>query len=337
MPLRLLAALVSRPKLPSDEGINRQYAFLDHFEEAMKIAWPVFEKNARSDVPTQYVCLAQENFFSGTVSRAFIAHDLKQWVVSTLAKLSRQYPKVLLVPGTVRWTRSLVKPGEEEEKYGLRKQKALQAIVSDKKNHPRGGYSSGATQSGMFGYKDGVPKFEDDVQKVKDKNPMLARNTVYVCLGGFVLKYHKKCTYEGEVNYCSGNIVFEPGTVEGVFTVGGVRYGIEVCKDHGTALQQDVDVHLLVSDWTHFRESRGKVLLHASTDKDQKQAIPKSGWASVETLADPGPSVKLYAIDLPAVAASDQYAFGWAKTDIPAAKLHPFLTEDLKYQRPTVV
>lgn len=120
-----------------------------------------------------------------------------------------------------------------------------------------------------------ISSIRDHAQEL---NTQIAQNVAYIFKDNVVLKYHKAGNYK-EVEGEADNIVFAPGVISGVFKIGDVRYGIEICRDHYMQVLQSsgstVHIQVIVSSYIPninqgMAMSNGGVLVHSSTQSTMK-------------------------------------------------------------------
>ena len=341
MPLRLYAAIVQGEpvKIKSaikHSGLNWAMDRMNWLEKAAKEASAEFTSIAGkhpSGNPVQKIFLAPEYFFSKEryANDRFFCHDIKRWIIGKLAGLSKTYKDVILIPGTILWS----KPAAQQQskpsadfKSKLSAIVAQQAVVAtlsassyiaSKKgtqvNKEGWSHTTSATDayvtSPLTGGKVLDPK--------KAKDVALCHNTAYICLNGQVIKYHKTGNYE-EVQQEKGKLIFHPGNIKGTFKVGGVRYGIEICMDHAQGVLKDkVDIHLIVSSFVNFKASTAELVLHSSTQlpgvyktntgpvKVETEPV-RGDWKKVTLLKESDlTTCKVFAFDLSDIAATTEY------------------------------
>lgn len=114
--MRLFAALVreetDQPETQALWGLGRARKQLERLEAMVEEAWQIIvTKTQAHPVASRYQCvfLAPEYFFSNqrSANDRFFSHDIKRWTVDGLRALSERYPKILIVPGTVLWSKEL--------------------------------------------------------------------------------------------------------------------------------------------------------------------------------------------------------------------------------------
>lgn len=297
--MRLFAAIVTEdtevPETQSLDGLDKARVKMERLEQAVAEAWGDIQQSLQAHpvMSWQAVFLAPEYYFSKQreVSDRFFSQNIKQWVLHRLVALSRKFPKFLIIPGTVLWTKkaytttkTVTPQGMDQETYAVNANR-----VANAKNRIQGAAAFGTdTTSKEWAYKNDS-SFTTTPAKLLDsahlKQTRIAQNVAYVCLGDQVLKYHKVGNYE-EVRGESGNIVFVPGNIVGRFSVGGVKYGLEVCMDHALGVLEStinaptdkVHIALIVSSYVSNKSStNGAVTLHSSTMSQQAYVDNDSG------------------------------------------------------------
>jgi hypothetical protein len=144
-----------------------------------------------------------------------------------------------------------------------------------------------------------IPSTGDKRQKIASGVANLMRNTAYVCLNGKVrFKYAKRDDFHEAVG-ADHNTVFIPGAQVGLATIEGIRFGFEICRDHGYGLlskargAQKVQVHIVSSaEVTNEDEQMpvepGGYFLHASSNIRNTAVYQNRGdrMLELETLPD---------------------------------------------------
>ncbi len=285
--MRLYAALVreetDQPETSALQGLGRAMAQMDRLETMVGEAWRTMEKAFQTNpVPAvQYVFLAPEYFFSNRrrANDRFFSHDVKRATVDRLRTLSRTYPKMLIVPGTVLWTKDLYEP-----RLVMLGRGRSQRIMVPNDARAR---KADARINAAAGFGTDVNSLDWAFSRaVETDQRKLAQNVAYLCLDGHILKYQKIGNYE-EVLGEADDLVFVPGSIVGRFSVGNVRYAIEVCMDHVLGVldstvgaEGTVDVQLVVSSYASVKQNpNASVTLHSSTEEQQIAPSDRVGRA----------------------------------------------------------
>jgi hypothetical protein len=277
MKMRLYAAIVTEKsdlaETKSLNGLGKAVKQIERLEAMVADAWKTIteQRHAHPSLYYQAVFLAPEYFFSNQrhMQHRFFSHEVKRLITFRLHALAKQYPHLLIVPGTVLWTKELYDtnlqkmPGSDQWQQvkvdnDNRRQKALARIGAAGTT-----FRTAISKPGWSHTKD-----------VETSDRKLAQNVAYICLGDKILKYHKVGNFQevmGEVD----DLVFVPGSIVGRFQVGGVKYGIEVCMDHALgAFHSSVDtkgkvhIQIIVSSYvTAKTNTDASVTLHASTEE----------------------------------------------------------------------
>lgn len=282
--MRLYAVIYSPAKDATDvaalNGLAKATSRINALKDAVANAYAQvrLEMQSRPCPYWQAVFLAPEYFFSNQreINDRFFDHTVKRYILQELKNLAHGYPNLLLVPGTLLWKKEAV--GDEPSRDDInqrvpvstnRKLKAhtriYNAYMSFGSRVDKGWGHSGTADVSSTEY-----LIHADICR-----PQIAQNVAYIFLGDQHFKYHKIGNYE-EVMGETGNIVFAPGNIAGRFSVGGVKYGLEICMDHAQGVLEkstggDVHVQLLVSSYVASTDAgKAAVLLHSSTEKHQK-------------------------------------------------------------------
>lgn len=285
-------------------GLGRATAQVDAIEKSIDAAWTAIKQKMHADPKPfyQYVFVAPEYYFSNQRHQndRFYSKDVKQFIVSRLSALAKKYDKLLIIPGTVLWKKAAydeIVPGPltigtrvapvkvQSAKSTARVQSALTRIANANALFGTENNAGGWSHAGQFGRDEGdgsneanfdMPRYY--LQRAKDLNTQIAQNVAYIYKGDVVLKYHKAGNYK-EVYGEQSNIVFAPGNISGIFKVGTVTYGIEICRDHYQQVLakagQNVNIQIIISSYIDndagvVALQNGGVLIHSSTQKTQK-------------------------------------------------------------------
>ena len=283
MPLRVYAAIAR-----GDPHVWSALRGLETARERMDyLGWAVREshramgdlaKECQTGAFAHRIFMAPEYYFANRryENDRFFSHDLKRWIIGKLYKLGDLYPNLLIIPGTVLWTKSLrqEKVAKLEDNVAWAKGVGVQTM-SEGASHTPG--ASAVYSAGLDG---GPPKV--NLAKLRETKTLIAQNTAYICLTNQILKYHKVGNYN-ELQGEQGSLVFRPGSIQGTFSIGGIKYGLEVCMDHSLdVLKSPVDIHLIVSSYVDFRQTSAKLVLHASTQKPGPYTVLEGGKPKVQ-------------------------------------------------------
>lgn len=278
-------------------GLGRATEQVVAIEKAVREAWDAIKLQMQSKpVPFyQSIFVAPEYFFSNQrhVDDRFYSKDVKQFIVSRLSALAKQYPRMLIIPGTILWKKSAYRQSATTVGIGsrggnvvpspknqTRANSTLTRIATANARFQTDSNRPGWSHSGRFGRDDSdqtneanfdMPKYYlDNAQAL---NTQIAQNVAYIFKDDVVLKYHKAGNFK-EVEGEADNIVFAPGVISGVFKIGNVSYGIEVCRDHCMQVLKSgggmVNIQVIISSYIPnisegMAMSNGGVLVHSST------------------------------------------------------------------------
>jgi hypothetical protein len=237
------------------------------------------------DNPFTGIFIAPEYYFTtpnpaGT--REFLGLATKNQIDLDLVQLSRAYPKILMVPGTIHYDVQLTQQDKEQAGFQLLKaakdrilrEKALakpRTVLEDTMSH---------AASGAFSK---VPSMNAMATQLLDKTttPRKVHNVTSLLLNGRVWgSYDKHTDFYESKSISPDQSMFVPGTQDECPEIGdGVRkfrFGVEICFDHGNAVLKsrapaNLHFHIVVSDSVptnpaHMAMRNGGYFLHASTD-----------------------------------------------------------------------
>jgi len=247
--------------------------------------------------------LAPEYYFSNRryANDRFFSQAHKRHIISELSALAKAYPHLLLVPGTVLWTKKAFRPKvgaapnamtyEANAKRVGNTYRRLEAV----RKLPIGGLATNEADWTHKGIYDGQEAgFDLPLWYVHDAakhQTLIAQNVAYILKDNSILKYQKIGNYE-EVKGEQGSIVFASGSIVGTFTLGSVKYGIEICMDHALGVLDTLapgytpDVRIIISSWVDENKvstQSSAVVLHASTQQPN-YIKGASGWVEANTL-----------------------------------------------------
>jgi predicted amidohydrolase len=283
------------------KGLHRSRNRLDELRRAVRYV----HQQARTDIQNNHyaagnyltVFLAPEYFFARDCEHQnrFIEKGEKQDIVRGLANLSRECPGTLIVPGTVPWWRPLYQGLRKHSQSNQnRKTKVDNRVQAADQLYNNLGYISPLykgwsvatpTDNQALNSRGGVDN-TNDVQMIQDLldhrslHAYIAQNTAYIAYEGQVIKYHKMGSYKEVHGETEHNVIYAAGNQQGLFSVGPLRFGLEICLDHcigmlGTA-GQTVHVQLVIAASVAYAAgnvhlNNGGVFLHA----DSSQILPK--------------------------------------------------------------
>lgn len=291
MGMRVLAAIASgQTDLPGNlRGLDKAKNKIHILKLIIRMAYlkMKMQKNLAPGNPPeqfQYIFLAPEYFFSnstyGKAGDRFFDHHTKRYIISELHALSALYPDLLIVPGTVVWTKDawMADPDNPGNSI-LRGRRVLNAmdrlgdLASKLQRHDfaieKEGFNTHNWSYSGPKYHNMTADYLMDADRLHTK---IAQNVAYLCLNGTIKKYAKVGNFQ-EVEGESQTIVYAPGSIAGKFKVGHVGYSIEICRDHAlgvidsSAGGNNAVIRLIVSNWIPNMGSfeDNTLVLHAST------------------------------------------------------------------------
>jgi predicted amidohydrolase len=311
--------------------------------QRMKQALEVFQSSVAGKItgscPFKGIFLAPEYFFCAADSRAKrkpLIESQFRVVERALMDLSKAYGRILLIPGTVFYAKSLERPSKggdlkfgptgvrdtpktsEPDRRARMQGKAIDAILSDHLwtgNEEKQGrvIMKGMSQDGKT-----VPPLNAVFKTLEDatKKPQILRNRAYILLDGKrIAKYDKQVDFFEAESASPDDLAFIPGTSDQCPEIGGYKFGMEICFDHANSMlarraPPNLHFHLLVSDTISNKipsmaMSKGGYFLHASTLLKNTRLYFRdgSGKADEVSMGDlhdvGGGSLVTYSVDLP--------------------------------------
>jgi predicted amidohydrolase len=320
---------------------------LQRMKQALELFQSSLSGNIRGSCPFKGIFLAPEYFFCAADSRAKrkpLIESQFRAIDKALMDLSKAYGRILLIPGTVFYAKSLERPPKggdlkfgptgvrdtpktsEPDRRARMQGKAIAAMTSGlwtgREEKEASVIMEGMSQDGKT-----VPPLSSVLKTLEDatKKPQILRNRAYILLDGKrIAKYDKQVDFFEAESASPDDLAFIPGTSDQCPEIGGYKFGMEICFDHSNSMlarraPPNLHFHLLVSDTVSNKipsmaMSRGGYFLHASTLlKNTKlyfrDASGNVREISLEDLQDiGGGSLVMYSVDLPQRAVSTSIA-----------------------------
>lgn len=257
--------------------------------------------------PIQGVFLAPEYFFSAQGNKRAPLEELHYYQVEReLYGLSKKYPEILIVPGTIFYKKNSLRPQHPvaafkvNEKTGKRDLKKtsdpdrrvrlgfelLEAAKNTQKVLGKSAVMQGDIRTATNHI---VPSHLELADTLLDKSklPGVARNAAYLFLNGRrYAKYDKQTDFKEALSNSPDNLMFIPGTKDQCPEVLGYRCGMEICYDHANGVLSkrapaNLHFHFVVSDWAdttlaNMAMANGGYFFHASTNYQQASVFWRS-------------------------------------------------------------
>jgi predicted amidohydrolase len=242
--------------------------------------------------------VAPEFLFTKSRTLHFYDEAEKEKIRAHLIQLGQKFPKVLIVPGTVAWTKTLQRPAtvekvQDEERYKRRLKKLETNEERDFSKYLKK-YSANlgitTTDKTLKGVIDIAQEHQGEMLKQfqrrlekRDLTLRIARNTAFILWGGAIYKtYHKRfeaVTDAGVSDEMTSqddykNTIFMPGDRPATFSIEGLNIGVEICADnaHSSLKTVTAGLHLqiVVSAYTQIPEDtlalgQGGILVQADS------------------------------------------------------------------------
>jgi len=237
------------------------------------------------DNPFTGIFIAPEYYFtkpSPSGTREFLDLTSKLTLDVNLKGLSRQFPKILLVPGTIHYEVEMTANDKVQTGYQLLqaaknrilRENALanpKTVLEGEMHHrPTGPFSNVFSMNSLA-----------DNLLAENTKPRKIHNVTCLLLNGTVWGTYDKHTdfYEAK-SISPDQSMFVPGTQDECPVIGDAvrkfRFGVEICFDHGNGVLMsrkpaNLHFHIVVSDSVpnqtgHMAMKSGGYFLHASTD-----------------------------------------------------------------------
>ncbi|MGD0858751.1 MAG: hypothetical protein ABR912_05490 [Terracidiphilus sp.] len=243
------------------------------------------------DNPFMGIFIAPEYYFTKPSQlgvREFLDLTSKLTLDANLKGLSREFPKILLVPGTIHYEVEMTANDKVQTGYQLLQAAKNRILRENKLANPKEVLDVGMDHydhdpaNYPLTWRD-VPSMNRLADNLLAKNtkPRKIHNTTCLLLNGTVWGTYDKHTdfYEAQ-SISPDQSMFVPGTQDECPVIGdGVRkfrFGVEICFDHGNGVLKrrapaNLQFHIVVSDSVQNSEANmamksGGYFLHASTD-----------------------------------------------------------------------
>lgn len=244
----------------------------------------------QTDNAFQAIFLAPEYFFTKeniSGGRVPLEETDRALLVAKFAELSRAFPSILIVPGTVFYAVSM--GPEQKRDAGFELLRAAKERVERERAQAKDkaafqpkdvlGYVMSQEHSGP---KSGTPSMNALADALLDPHsaPRRAHNAAYLFLNGRLwARYDKHADFFECKSASPDNMMFVPGTQDQCPEIGDAtrkfRFGAEICFDHGKGILKrrnpaNLHFHLCVSDAVmpvtgNMAMTAGGWFLHAST------------------------------------------------------------------------
>ncbi|MDX1547575.1 MAG: hypothetical protein R3247_11335, partial [Rhodothermales bacterium] len=213
-------------------------------EAVLETAVPAMKEKASQLYQEPLFIFVAPEFLFSTVEGHFLQEEIKERIRLGLIAISKRYPEVLIVPGTIAWYKTVERSPSRAKRAGPAappRDFSLYLAQYDTEVHAPTRYA-GWAQEALRGYQE--DQREQFGERLKRNDPALkiARNTVFLLYQGDVWhKYSKRhesldehdlsLDVPGTADY--KNIVFAPSiTSPLVPPIQGLTIGIEICADH---------------------------------------------------------------------------------------------------------
>ena len=248
----------------------------------------VNQADLQLDNPFRGIFIAPEYYFTKpTLSgrRDFLDLLSKNFLDIQLKQLSRDFPRILLVPGTIHYDIEMTPEDKIQTGYQLLKAAKDRILRQNALAKPRTVLEKSMSHNptGTFSK---VPSMNEMATKLLDPNtkPRKVHNMTSLLLNGRVWASYDKHTdfYEAK-SISPDQSMFVPGTQDECPEIGDgarkFRFGVEICFDHGNAVLKhrapgNLQFHIVVSDSVptnpgNMAMRNGGYFLHASTDYNE--------------------------------------------------------------------
>lgn len=269
------------------------------------------------DGAVQGVFLAPEYFFSEQGAKRAPLDELDYYrLEQKLCALSKKYPSILIVPGTIFYKKNLIRPADTLAKYKFNEKTGRRELekTSSSDRRARIGFELLAAAKNTKQVLGETAVLVGDIRPAtshlvpshldlakplldKTKNPVIVRNAAYLFLNGRrYAKYDKQTDFKEALSNNPDDLMFIPGTKDQCPDVLGYKCGMEICYDHANGVLQKrapvgLHFHFVVSDWakidrSHMAMAKGGYFFHASTNYDWACVFWRSDANTLENLTE---------------------------------------------------
>jgi hypothetical protein len=225
-----------------------------------------------------FIFAAPEYYFKKSNGERCLSRDERDRFVNEMSKLSATRPRLLIVPGTIIWKKPMNEKARSKAQMRiLAREKQIRESSADAPEVMEKRLEKMNSKRTALTWPSGS---QDAVQ-------FLAYNTAYLFYEGTTFKYHKMTDYvELTEDDARTETLFIPGRVRGVFSIAGLKIGVEICGDHKTGmLDQLVDIHLMVSASTnkidaHVWARDGGLFFNAADQYSEAFQVRRAGGSS---------------------------------------------------------
>lgn len=254
---------------------------------------------------------APEYFFTAPgKTRAALTVKQKDLLYLRLAALSKKYPKILMIPGSVFFKE------EVNTLTDLNKMKShlIMSEITAKKTLAKRDYEDVLT-GWTTGGGSHIPALKDIAEELDEGvTGERVRNVAYIFLGGDrQAMYDKHVDFTEAMGVSPDNLFFIPGTQDQCPVIGNFKFGLEICFDHASAVlsrrkPSKLDFHVVLSAYTDNEEgnmamANGGFFLHSSSSVKATGAYIRKSDGGVAKLISAPKSPKegdllLYRVDI---------------------------------------
>lgn len=207
-----------------------------------------------------YIFIAPEYYFKKTVGERCVDKADRDRFIAAMSAIAQTSHNLLMIPGTVAWKKQAdLKSSKKAEQRLIDRERNFLGQIKEK------------DVKGLFAKQKMLYRQDPGAQYV-------AYNTAYIFFGAQTYKYHKMNDFS-ELEKGDQNTVFIPGSVRGIYDVGGFRIGIEICGDHDTGmLNQEVDIHIVTSALVtrkndNVKAKNGGLFVHAASSHAEAHKV----------------------------------------------------------------
>jgi hypothetical protein len=274
--------------------INNSLVCIQHRIGALEyLAKTAFAKNVDQHQLDYCLVVAPEYLFSKEKPASFLSEEEKEIIRAALVDVSKRNPRLILVPGTTLWSKSMMRPDFRMLKRETGELKSLGQArnINKRKYHvemdavvneipPTDRMNKGIYGDYVRATKAVIAEMESRGPKASDG---IVRNTGFIIWDGNVFYQHKRYPNIGNdgLEEMFGtelwfDKIFMPGSYRETPAIHGLQLALEICAEHfvgATVLHKNnvLDFHILVSASITLNRQRlgvkhGGYVVHADSE-----------------------------------------------------------------------
>jgi len=213
-----------------------------------------------------HLVVAPEYLFAIEGAQPFLSEMEKETIRAALVHSAAQNPKLILIPGTTLWKKSMVRPNERTNKRGTQQPKPADRNFPQRFVQANTGTLGALMRTNQrmdFGIyraarEDPFMKLQQWAQQAPDATRHIARNTAFIAWGNNLHTHHKMyenlsdqdgvTVEEGSSGVDWSETVFMPGELKPIPPVYGLAFDLHICAEHPLRRSANTcDFHVILS------------------------------------------------------------------------------------------